>query len=66
MKDITKANDKPFYVSDQLTAKKEAERRCNREIIRKNNNMKTTAAKLAILFEKRKLRIEGKEYSTLI
>ena len=61
LKDVVNNQDVPYFVSDQLTAKKEAERRRRRQIV-KINQKKSTAAQLEISFEKRRLKVEGREY----
>ena len=61
LKDMVNSFDKPYYVSDQLTAKREAERRRMRQLV-KLNEKKSTAEKLTMSIERRKLLVEGREY----
>ena len=46
LKDVTNENDKPYFVDDQLIAKKNAERNRLRQIVATNRAMKTTADQL--------------------
>ena len=61
---LTNSENKPYSVSDQLTAKRNAARNRARHIVRQNK--KSTGEQLAMQFEKGKLLIEGKDYQKKI
>ena len=59
--DLKNERDQSYSVSDQLTAKKNAERNRRRQILK--HNKLTTGEKLKISFEKKELRVEGAPYA---
>ena len=62
LKDLTNLNDKLYFVDDQLTAKRNAERNRLRQIVATNQAMKSMADQLKMSFEKKKLIVNDKEY----
>ena len=62
LKDVTNDMGDSFYVDDQITAKRFAERGRQRQIVAENKKVQTTADKLVLSFKNRQMLINGREY----
>ena len=65
LKDITNTNDKNYFLNDQLTAKKKAEKDRSRQLLAANKNMNVND-QLDMEFKKGTLMVEGQVYTKSI
>ena len=61
LKDVVNEFEKPYYVSDQITAKRQADKKRRRQITQQNKSM-PIAERLAVSFENAKFTVDGKVY----
>ena len=62
--DVTNELNNPYNISDQLTAKKNAERNRRRQVVRKNKD--TAGEQLAVAIERNELKVEGSVYKKAV